>query len=320
VKLIAAHMTLSLLALTVGGPVAQSQDAPPSWAYPVNPPNFQRAPDDGSIRRVPGSTAGFTLTQVRDLFAAPDWHPEEHPPMPSIVASGRKPDVMACGVCHRADGPGGPENSSLFGLPAAYIVQQTIDFKNGLRNGSAPRIANDLMIKLAKAVTDEELKEAAAYFASIKPRANIVVVETDTVPKTQVTDLFLAPIEGSSDKESIGQRIIEIPENVENFVSRDTRVRFIAYVPPGSIQKGRQLAMSGDPSVQCTACHGADLRGNGVLPTIAGRSPTYLFRQLYDFKSGARKGPNSDTMKPAVEKLTVADMIALVAYSASLAP
>jgi cytochrome c553 len=319
VKFIAAHLTLSLLVLTVGGAVAQGQDGPPPWAYPVNPPNFQRAPDDGSIRRVPGSTAGFTLTQVRDLFAAPDWHPEDHPPMPSIVASGRKPDVMACGVCHRADGPGGPENSSLFGLPSAYIVQQTIDFKNGVRNGSAPRIANDLMIKLAKAVTDEELKEAAAYFASIKPRANIVVVETDTVPRTQVRDLFLAPIEGSG-TEPIGQRIIEIPENVENFVSRDTRVRFIAYVPPGSVQKGRQLARSGDPSVQCTACHGSDLRGNDIVPRIAGRSPTYLFRQLYDFKSGARKGSNSNTMKPAVENLTVADMIALVAYSASLVP
>ena len=240
--------------------------------------------------------------------------------MPTIVAIGRKPEVMACGVCHRADGPGGPENSSLFGLPAAYIVQQTLDFKNGLRNGSAPRIANDLMIKLAKAITEEELKEASAYFSSIKARPNIVVVETDTVPKTQVRDLFLAPLEGSSDKEPIGKRIIEIPENVENFVSRDTRVRFIAHVPPDSIQKGRQLATSGDPSVQCTACHGADLRGKDVVPRIAGRSPTYLFRQLYDFKSGARKGANSETMKPAVEKLTVPDMIALVAYSASLAP
>jgi cytochrome c553 len=319
-KFIAARLTPSLLVLAIGSAVAHGQEGPPSWAYPVNPPNFQRAPDDGSIRRVPGSSAGFTLTQVRDLFAAPDWHPEDHPPMPAVVAAGRKPDVMACGVCHRADGAGGPENSSLFGLPAAYILQQTIEFRDGLRNGSAPRIANDLMIKLAKAVTDEELKEAAAYFASIKPRANIVVVETDTVPKTQVRDLFLAPIEGSSDKEPIGQRIIEIPESVENFLSRDTRVRFIAHVPPGSIQKGRQLATSGDPSVQCTPCHGADLRGNDVVPTIAGRSPTYLFRQLYDFKSGARKGPNSQTMKPAVEKLTVADMIALVAYSASLAP
>jgi cytochrome c553 len=319
-KFITAHLTLSLLVLTLGRAIGQSQDGPPPWAYPVNPPNFQRAPDDGSVRRVPDSTAGFTLTQVRDLFAAPDWHPEDHPPMPPIVASGRKPDVMACGVCHRADGPGGPENSSLFGLPAGYIVQQTIDFKNGVRNGSAPRIANDLMTKVAKGVSDEELNVAAAYFASIKPRANIVVVETDSVPKTQVRDLFLAPITGSSDKEPISERIIEIPENVENFVSRDTRVRFIAHVPPGSIEKGRQLAMRGDASVQCMACHGADLSGNDVVPTIAGRSPTYLFRQLYDFKTGARKGPHSDTMKPAVEKLSVADMIALVAYSASLAP
>jgi hypothetical protein len=83
VKLIAVHLTLSLLVLTGGGAAAQSQDSPPSWAYPVNPPDFQRAPDDGSIRRVPDSTAGFTLTQVRDLFATPDWHPMDHPAIPS---------------------------------------------------------------------------------------------------------------------------------------------------------------------------------------------------------------------------------------------
>ena len=310
---------LTLLALMLAPSASQSQDSPPPWAYPVNPPGFQRTPDDGSIRRVPNSTAGYTLTQVRDLFAAPDWHPADYPPMPGVVGAGRKPDVMACGVCHRADGPGGPENSSLFGLPANYIVQQTLDFKNGLRNGSAPRIANDLMIKIAKAVTDEELKVAAAYFASIKPRANIVIIETDTVPKTQVRDLFLAALPGD-EKEPIGQRIIEIPENVENFVSRDSRARFIAHVPPGSIAKGRQLATTGDPSAQCTVCHGADLRGNKAVPTIAGRSPTYLFRQLYDFKTGARKEALSDTMKPAVEKLSVTDMIALSAYAASLVP
>jgi cytochrome c553 len=318
-KTIAARLTLSFCALTIGAATARSQDGPPPWAYPVNPPGFQRTPDDGSIRRVPNSNAGYTLTQVRDLFAAPDWHPDDHPPMPGVVGTGRKPDVMACGVCHRADGPGGPENSSLFGLPASYIIQQTQDFKNGLRNGSAPRIANDLMIKIAKAVTDEELKVAASYFASIKPRANVVVVETATVPKTQVRDLFLAALPGD-EKEPIGDRVIEIPEAVENFVSRDPRTRFIAHVPPGSIAKGRQLATSGDPSVQCTACHSADLKGNDTIPTIAGRSPTYLFRQLYDFKTGARKGPLSGTMKLAVEKLTVTDMIALVAYAASVAP
>jgi cytochrome c553 len=131
--------------------------------------------------------------------------------MHEIVAKGRKPDVYACGVCHRADGPGGPENASLFGFTADYIIQQTLDFKNGLRNNSTPRVATDLMIKLAKAVTDQELKEAAEYFASIKPRANIKVVETDTVPKTHVRDLFLAAMDGG-EKEPIGQRIVEIPE------------------------------------------------------------------------------------------------------------
>ena len=314
-----ALSALSLVSVAAAGAPAQSQDGPPAWAYPVNPPNFQRAPDDGTIRRVPDSAAGFTLTQVRDLFAAPAWHPEEHPPMPEIVATGRKPDVFACGVCHRADGPGGPENASLFGLSAEYVIQQTVEFKTGLRTNSVPRVATDLMIKASKSVTDQELKEAAAYFASIKQRSNIAVAETDTVPKTHVRDLFLAPMDGG-ENEPIGQRIIEIPENVEHFVSRDSRARFVAYVPAGSIQKGGALAATGDLRVQCAACHGADLRGTAVAPGIASRSPTYTFRQLYDFKTGARKGANSELMKPVVEKLSIDDMIALVAYTASLMP
>src|SRR5262245_33361163 len=88
--------------------VAHGQDTPPPWAYVMNPPDFKPPPDDGSLRRVPDSNAAFTLTQVRDLFFAPDWHPSDHPPMPDIVARGRKPDVFTCGVCHRADGSGGP--------------------------------------------------------------------------------------------------------------------------------------------------------------------------------------------------------------------
>lgn len=309
---------LAILVAAVGAP-ALAQDGPPAWAYPVNPPNFQRAPDDGTTRRVPDSAAGLTLTQVRDLFATPDWHPQDHPPMPTIVATGRKPDVFACGVCHRADGPGGAENASLFGLSGDYIVQQSMDFKTGLRTNSAPRVANDLMIKVSKAVTDQELREAADYFASIKPRANIAVVETDVVPKTEVRDQFLAPA-GGGEKEPIGQRIIEIPENVDHFVSRDARARFIAYVPAGSIEKGRTLASTRDVSVKCAACHGADFRGTGAAPSIAGRSPTYMFRQLYDFKSGTRKGVKSELMKPVVENLGIEEMIALVAYSASLKP
>ena len=49
--------------------------------------------------------------------------------MPEIVARGRKPGTFACGFCHRADGPGGPENASLAGLSAAYIKQQMAGYQ-----------------------------------------------------------------------------------------------------------------------------------------------------------------------------------------------
>ena len=55
----------------------------PAWAYPWAP-DFKAPPDDGVPRHVPDSTAAFTITQERDLFFAPDWHPEDHPPMPGI--------------------------------------------------------------------------------------------------------------------------------------------------------------------------------------------------------------------------------------------
>jgi cytochrome c553 len=311
---------LSVASTFVPGEVALTQEAPPPWAYPVNPPDFKPPPDDGTLRRVPDSTATMTLTQVRDLFYAPDWHPGDHPPMPEVVASGRKPNVFACGVCHRADGPGGPENAYLMGLPAAYIVQQLADFKSGARKSSVPdRIPAKLKTTLAANVTDAEVQAAAAYFSALKPRAVIRVVETEMVPKTIVSGWFLTAL-NTDEKEPTGDRIIEVPENLEQFVSRDTRSRFIAYVPTGSIEKGRALAASGDQAVRCETCHGPDLKGLGAVPGIAGRSPSYIVRQLYDFKHGARAGADSAQMKPSVEKLSTGDMISLAAYAASLAP
>jgi cytochrome c553 len=54
------------------------------------------------------------------------------------------------------------------------------------------------------------------------------------------------------------------------------------------------------------------------VPGIAGRSPSYLVRQLYDFKHGARAGDGSVLMKPVVQNMTPDDMLALAAYAASL--
>ena len=296
-------------------------EAPPAWAYPVNPPDFKPTPDDGVLRHVPDSAVTYPLSQLRDRFIAPVWHPGDHPPLPQVVAQGRKPNVFACGFCHRADGPGGPENAGLAGLPAAYFVQQMADYKSGARTTSVPKRNIDLMIALAKDITDAEVEAAAAYFAALKPRSNIRVVETDTVPRTYVAGWFLAAVK-SGEKESIGQRIIEVPEDVERFEHRDPRSQFIAYVPTGSVAKGAALVTTGGEgrTQQCATCHGQDLRGLAGAPPIAGRSPSYVVRQLYDMQNGARTGVAAQLMKDAVTRLTVEDMLSIAAYLATRTP
>jgi cytochrome c553 len=310
------------LAGLINLPRVSAAEDPPEWAYPVNPPDFKLAPDDGLVRHVPGSTVEYFLPQVRDRFLAPDWHPAEHPQMPAVVAIGRKPDVSACGYCHRAEGSGGPENARIAGLPFAYIVRQMADFKSGARSIAVPRRApHNLMIAGAKAITDAEMREAANYFSSLKPRANIRVVESETVPKTYVTGWILAR-SYSTETEAIGQRIIEVPDNLEDFENRDGYATFTAYVPPLSIKRGEGLVTGQDiaKAPACANCHGKDLRGLDAIPSIAGRSPTYVFRQLHEIKTGVRAGTAIQPMKENVAQLNHDDMIAIAAYLGTLKP
>jgi cytochrome c553 len=121
--------------------------------------------------------------------------------------------------------------------------------------------------------------------------------------------------------EPIGKRIIETPEDVEmKDVYRSPHHGFIAYVPVGSIKKGESLARTGGngKTTACAVCHGADLNGMGPVPGIAGRSPSYLVRQLYDYQTGARNGEWAQLMKPVVTRLDQDDFINLSAYIASL--
>jgi cytochrome c553 len=294
----------------------------PRWAYPENNPNYKPPVDDGNPVRVPNSTAGYTWTQLRDRFIAPIWHPDDHRPLPDIVASGRKPDVFACGYCHRADGPGGPENSDLAGLPKSYILQQMMDFKTGARTTSVPgRLPPSLMISLSKAITNVESETAADYFSVLQPRKRIKVVETDTVPKSQIAGLVWA-VKDSNERELLGRQILELPDDLIQFESRDPRSTFTAYVPMGSLAKGEALVTQGGPgkTLPCAPCHGPDLKGLGPLPSIAGRSPSYMFRQLYDFGHGVRTGEWSPLMVQVVSNLDQDDMLAIVAYLASLDP
>jgi cytochrome c553 len=321
----AALATMYLVPLMAQNQPGSAPNAPLPWAYPVNPPaepGAQPPAPDASEHRLPASAKAFTRKQVTDLFNPPDWYPEDHPAMPQIVGHGRSPEVRACGYCHLPNGQGRTENASLAGLPAGYIVQQMADYRNGLRKSSEPRMGPpSAMLALGKAAKEEEARSAAEYFSKLKYKPWIRVVEARMVPKTHVEGWILVP-DKNAGEEPVGMRIVETPEDHERFELRDSMSGFVAYVPTGSVKKGEALAATGGSgkTLRCSICHGEGLKGLGDVPFLAGRSPSYLVRQLYDIKTGNRRGEWSPLMQEAVAKLTPEDMVDLAAYAASLKP
>jgi len=273
------------------------------------------------MHSLPGSNLQFTRAQIANGFGPADWFPGDHPAMPEIVAKGKQAaNTLACSLCHMPNGKGRPENAPVSGLPVEYFIQTMMDFKNDLRKSADPRKANtNRMIAFAKAMTDEEIRAAAVYFGAIPWTQWIRVVETNTVPKTRIQGGMFLRLDGNQ-TEPIGNRIIEAPENTERTeVLRDPRSGFIAYAPAGSISRGQRLVANGGNgrTVACATCHGATLQGMGPVPGIAGRSPSYLVRQLYDMQVGVRKGTWTELMKPVVANLTGEDLVAIGAYLGS---
>ena len=142
-----------------------------------------------------------------------------------------------------------------------------MDMKNDLRKSADPRKNNtNNMINFAKAMTPQEMQEAADYYASMKWTPWIKVQEVAQVPKMRSQAGMWLPLEGANaGMEPIGMRVIEMPDNVEQVEKmRSARTGFTAYVPVGSVAKGQPLVMNGDPArgiVACTVCHGGDLHG-----------------------------------------------------------
>jgi len=243
--------------------------------------------------------------------------------MPEVVARGRSPDLYACGYCHTPSGQGRPENASLAGLPSAYIVRQLMNFQSGARRALLPGVfpPADLMIHEAMQTTAAEAESAAEYFSHAKLRSRVVVRESATVPREYVVGFVYTPIPGGG-KEALGTRLIELARDPEQHENRDEQMRYIAYVPPGSIARGRALVHSDNHGTRaaCVTCHGANLQGIGEIPSLAGRSPSYLLRQLLAFQTGTRTGAEAQAMQTVVTGLTLNNMIDAVAYAASLTP
>ena len=288
-------------------------------------------------RQARGSRASYSLVDVRDGHDVIDWFPQDHPsPMPPIIkngpAAGTGNTGRGCGSCHLPNGKGRPENAPPAGLPVAYFMRQLQDFKNGLRRSADPRKPNtNTMIELAKVMTDEEMRLSAEYFAAIKWTPWIRVVESDLVPKTRIVgNLYLATTHERT--EPIAGRIIEVPEDLEQAETlRNPRSGFIAYVPPGSIEKGRDLVTTGGMRIvgneiiqgkttPCVTCHGLDLMGVADVPPIAGRSPSYIVRQVWDIQQGTRNGAAVQLMKQAIANLNGEDLVSIAAYVSSRVP
>jgi cytochrome c553 len=296
----------------------------PEWAYntppppPGSPPPPSALPtDDSAVVKIGDKT--MTRAALRGAKEIVDWHPEDHSgAMPSIVKVGKE-GARACGFCHLADGSGRPENAPVSAYHPAYFKQQMDDFKNGLRRSADPRKGNTYnMIAFAKALTPEEVNAAAEYFAQQPYPKRMKVVEGKTAPKIRLQGgmhMAIPAAEGGG-MEPIGNHIVEVPDDNLRSESRDTRMGWTAYVPPGTLNKGKQVATK----QQCGTCHGANLEGLGPIPPLAGRSPSYIVRQLFDMKTGTRHGPWSEVMKPIVSSLSVQDMMNVAAYAASVAP
>lgn len=321
-KVLVCALALALTpAVRIGAQSAEQWKLPDiPWAFPIRDKVQPVLDERNGPQHVPGSTRTYTQNQIDDIANPPDWFPDEHAPMPKVVAHGAEGGVLGCASCHLASGLGHPESANLAGVSAAYILRQLSDFKAQARMGEA-------MNDMAKNLSDEDARQASEWFAALKPKVWQPVVETDRVPKTFVNiHLMRMPLPGGGD-EPIGNRIIELPQDVGRAESRDPHSGFIAYVPKGSLAKGKEFVTTGGggKSIQCAICHGSRLNGLGEVPAIAGHSPLYLFRQLYYFAhstdvDGSRHGSMAALMRGVVAQMSQDDMVAVAAYVGSLGP
>lgn len=274
--------------------------------------------DKIELKSLPDSEKQYSEDQINDFFDVPDWYPQSHPEMPEVVKHGAKPDVFACASCHLTSGSGHPESASLAGLPADYIYRQLKAYQQFQR----PSLIGT-MISIARGMTDEQMIQAANYFAALPPRKVQEVIEVNEVPKTYVNDRFMRlELNGTlAGKEPIGERVITVPRDEYRVKARDPFEIFITYVPAGYMELGKKLvSQGGNGATPCTSCHGVDLKGTPVAPPIAGQHASYLVSQLRAYKEGIRRGEADPggIMANNLKYFKDREILAAAAYIASL--
>ncbi len=294
-----------------------------AWVFPKahspdpSAPRLARKPkpEPNEVVRVPGSTQSYTRAQLDADDSIADWFPHDHPSPPRIVMVHRKPGFpLPCADCHMPNGQGDITSPALAGLPREYIVEQLMAFRQGTR--STPLV----MTREAQSINDADLDLASSYFSKLAYEPRTRVIETATVPRTHWVDFVLVPNRDGA-REPIGERIIETSTDIVSHIVGDYHVENVAWVPPGSIAHGAVIASKGTAkALPCESCHGPALRGVGDTPPLAGRSPTYIVRELIRFRLGQRTNSGAAPMRLEALRLTLKDMIDVAAYAASREP
>jgi cytochrome c553 len=278
-----------------------------NWAYPVEPPPGANADAARPVRPVNQALIAASYTGL--------------PKMPEVVAKGKP---LPCMQCHLANGNGHPESADISGLSVNYIIEQVHAYRDGDRIDTR----TGRMVLASKAISEKDLKEAAEYYAAITPERQqwIKTVVSNNVPKGDAPfgdgGMRYHAADGSTEPLAPA-RVVEMAEDDDLVKARDQIAGgFVQFVRPDDMALGEKLAATGDngKTVACGTCHGADYKGVDDVPRLAGRQTLYLIRTLKDIQTGARKDKNVALMKPIVERLSDADIVAVSAYLASRHP
>jgi cytochrome c553 len=100
-----------------------------------------------------------------------------HPASAADVAAG-KTTAEGCAGCHGADGISQTvETPSLAGQPDDYIQWQLVYYRRGARK-------NELMESVAQSLTNEEIRNLGAYYASLPPPKPEPAAASDALAQT----------------------------------------------------------------------------------------------------------------------------------------
>ncbi|MGZ8171869.1 MULTISPECIES: c-type cytochrome [Methylobacter] len=175
-----------------------------------------------------------------------------------------KQKSASCTSCHGDDG-----NSMVATFPklaqqhSSYLVKQLHAFKDGSRN-------DPMMSAMALALTDEDITDISAYYATQKISENALpVLDTD-----------------DDNEKPAGKKDVQ-----------------------ALIAQGSDLYRNGDLKSEvsaCIACHGPFGEGNkpASFPALKSQHADYLIKALTDFKSGARSNNPENIMYMIAKKMT----------------